>query len=44
MVLKFGIHLQGKEKVEVLVEQKSASFENEIGNQEKRFNFPSNQE
>lgn len=38
------IHLQGKEKVEVLVEQENASFKNEIWNHERRFNFPSNQE
>lgn len=38
------VHLQGKEKVEVLVEQENSSFKNEIWNPEKMFKFPSNQE
>lgn len=44
MVLKFGVHLQGKMKVEVLVEQKNASFKSEIWNHKKRFSFPGIQE
>lgn len=44
ILVKFGVHLQGKQKVEVLVEQKNTSFKSEIWNHEERLTFPSDQE